>query len=146
LPKKQNKAIFPVFISEYSPVDNQNIAYACMPTRLDLNIVLIRCLQSHLQGKSYNLLIYPHPLENINLYNEFITHATPTFICPKDRHANLSYLITRFSAMGIDYSERGITPIFINLDKIICDFISSDYFTVLPDMLTFQEWLDKNVQ
>lgn len=117
----------------------KNIAYATSPADSGKDILLLNQLKKDLFEKEYNLLIYPHPLEKESTYKG-LKNDESVFLTRK-RHKNVSYLISRYSTLGIDYYEAGIIPVFLNFDKQDSDFLNSKEFIVFEDLPSFRIWI-----
>lgn len=140
LPKKNTPFDFKTFkLGKFS----KNVAYATSPADSDKDVEILKELIITLQEKQYNLLIYPHPLEKENLYKQF--EEDEKVFVTRERHGNIAYLFSRYSTLGIDYYEKGITPIFLNYENHKMDFLESDSFKAFKDPLIFKKWTRQNL-
>jgi hypothetical protein len=60
----------------------------------------------------------------------------------RERHRNISYLLSRYSTLGMDYYEQGIEPVFLDYEKHTMDFLDSDSFIKFNDPESFYEWVE----
>ena len=89
-------------------------------------------------------MIYPHPTEkSLKRYNKFEQKAN-VFLC-REKVANINYLISSGSTLGMEYDLIGVPPIFINTLNIKSEIFLSKKFISFPDLEAFKEWFQKEV-
>ncbi len=140
LPKKTSSITLEIF---KNPKFKKNIAYATSPADSEKDLIILRELKKELLKKECNLLIYPHPLEKEETYSEF--KEKECVFVTRERHQNILFLISRYSTLGIDYYEQGITPVFLNFENHNIDFLNTDEFKIFENMMSFKTWIKLNV-
>lgn len=114
------------------------IAYACTPTNIDYNFKIIDILIGEITS-DYIIMLYPHPRENLKMYYTRYKNHNNVIITDK-RYKNIKMLITRISSLGVDYSDIGVKPVFINIERHNTDYLSTGKFDVFNDLDSFKVW------
>jgi len=125
LKKKSNRK----FSASFNINRNKNIAYATMPAFQESNFAIIDMLLDLNKDYSFNILIYPHPLENIDTYHTKYKKEKNLFFS-SERHQNLELLISQCSTLGVEYFYQGINSVFVNLHDFKVDIAEAEEFTV----------------
>lgn len=90
------------------------------------------------------ILIYPHPTEkSIKRYQKYADRRN-VFLC-REKVANINYLISSGSTLGMEYDLIGVPPVFINTLNIKSEIFLSKKFISFPDLESFKEWFQKEV-
>ncbi|TCP27958.1 hypothetical protein EV195_101117 [Tenacibaculum skagerrakense] len=117
------------------PSGKKIIVFGCQDAKPYHNVTIINFLVK--KYKDCLIYVIPHPRENMSFYSKKYK-SFANVIVSKDKPENIVLFISRFSTLGIEYEERGIKTVFINLDKVNMDFFSSNKYEVFKSLKDFE--------
>jgi len=113
---------------------NKTIAFITQPDNLVKNYKILDYLIK--EYHEFNISIIVHPRDRVRHYRDYISD---NIIFSRDFCLNYNIVFTRFSTLGINFHEKGIETVFINLDGVKMDFIESGNYRVFNSFKDYKK-------
>lgn len=129
-------------INDFFLTSKENIvAIATSIAYPSTNFSIIDIIVKHLDKTKYDILIYPHPLEDIEAYKAKYSSNQHIFYFKRERHRNIDLVISQCSTMGVEYYNIGVESLFINVHGFNFDIAHAPLFQIFNKLNDFEEYI-----
>ena len=120
-------------------LEKKTIAFLTQPEKINFNILIIKAMLTC--RDKYNLNIILHPRDKKNDYKEFFNE--PSIVFSRNFCLNYHAVVTRSSTLGINFHNKNVKTIFVNLEGLQMDFYDIENIILINNLNNLDSLLNE---